>query len=150
MQHRAVILKRYLDAKVERETQALFALQALVHKLEHPNSKYSFFINYLIDEKSYFNCIKALIFLYLSIIFIFNYRAFTPNLRVLIPGRCDNIWRIWTVGAIKRSRWTRREGSCYQIYNSVFYMASGSWPWWRNLKFKPNNFDRGLRCIYVQ
>ena len=53
MQHRAVILKRYLDAKVERETQALFALQALVHKLEHPNSKYSFFINYLIDEKSY-------------------------------------------------------------------------------------------------
>jgi len=37
MQHRAVILKRYLDAKVERETQALFALQALVHKLEHPN-----------------------------------------------------------------------------------------------------------------
>ena len=39
MQHRAVILKKYLDAKVERETQALFALQALVHKLEHPNSK---------------------------------------------------------------------------------------------------------------
>jgi translation initiation factor 4G len=37
MQQRAVILKRYLDAKVERETQALFALQALVHRLEHPN-----------------------------------------------------------------------------------------------------------------
>jgi len=37
MQHRAVILKKYLDAKVERETQALFALQTLVHKLEHPN-----------------------------------------------------------------------------------------------------------------
>ena len=42
MQQRAVILKRYLDAKVERETQALFALQALVHKLEHPNSKLLF------------------------------------------------------------------------------------------------------------
>ena len=40
MQHRAVILKKYLDAKVERETQALFALQTLVHKLEHPNSKF--------------------------------------------------------------------------------------------------------------
>ena len=42
MQHRAVILKKYLDAKVERETQALFALQTLVHKLEHPNSKFLF------------------------------------------------------------------------------------------------------------
>ena len=39
MQQRAVILKRLLDAKVDRETQALYALQALVHKLEHPNSK---------------------------------------------------------------------------------------------------------------
>ena len=39
MQARAVILKRILDAKVERETQALYALQALIHKLEHPNSK---------------------------------------------------------------------------------------------------------------
>lgn len=37
MQQRAVILKRILDAKVERETQALYALQALIHKLEHPN-----------------------------------------------------------------------------------------------------------------
>lgn len=37
MQQRAVILKRLLDAKVDRETQALYALQALVHKLEHPN-----------------------------------------------------------------------------------------------------------------
>ena len=40
MQHRAVILKRILDAKVERETQALYALQALIHKLQHPNSEY--------------------------------------------------------------------------------------------------------------
>ena len=40
MQARAVILKRILDAKVERETQALYALQALIHKLEHPNSKW--------------------------------------------------------------------------------------------------------------
>ena len=40
MQQRAVILKRILDAKIERETQALYALQALIHKLEHPNSKY--------------------------------------------------------------------------------------------------------------
>lgn len=37
MQHRATILKRILDAKVDRETQALYALQALIHKLEHPN-----------------------------------------------------------------------------------------------------------------
>jgi translation initiation factor 4G len=37
MQARAVILKRILDAKVERETQALYALQALIHKLEHPH-----------------------------------------------------------------------------------------------------------------
>ena len=52
MQHRAVILKRYLDAKVERETQALFALQALVHKLEHPNSKLTLLI-YLINKIPY-------------------------------------------------------------------------------------------------
>ena len=42
MQHRASLLKRVLDAKVDRETQALYAIQALIHRLEHPNSKYIF------------------------------------------------------------------------------------------------------------
>lgn len=36
---RATILKRILDANVEREIQALYALQALITRLEHPNSK---------------------------------------------------------------------------------------------------------------
>ena len=40
MQHRASLLKRVLDAKVDRETQALYAIQSLIHKLEHPTSKY--------------------------------------------------------------------------------------------------------------
>ena len=59
MQQRAVILKRYLDAKVDRETQALFALQALVHRLEHPNSKYTSLVKTL-----FFN-IKKIFFLVL-------------------------------------------------------------------------------------
>ena len=37
MQQRAVILKRVLDTKIEREAQALYAIQALIHKLGHPN-----------------------------------------------------------------------------------------------------------------
>ena len=37
MQQRAVILKRILDTKIEREAQALYAIQALIHKLGHPN-----------------------------------------------------------------------------------------------------------------
>lgn len=34
--HRVPILKKYLDAKKEREIFALYAMQSLVHKLEHP------------------------------------------------------------------------------------------------------------------
>jgi translation initiation factor 4G len=49
MQRRAVILKKYLDAKVDRETQALFALQALVHRLEHPNKLLSNLFQCLYD-----------------------------------------------------------------------------------------------------
>ena len=36
---RCQILKRFLDFNIDREQQALFALQALMHELEHPNSK---------------------------------------------------------------------------------------------------------------
>lgn len=40
---RCLILKRFLDVGIDggtdREQQALFALQALMHELEHPNSK---------------------------------------------------------------------------------------------------------------
>ena len=31
------VLKPYLDAQKDREVQALYSLQALVHRLEHPN-----------------------------------------------------------------------------------------------------------------
>jgi translation initiation factor 4G len=34
---RCLILKRFLDVDIDREQQALFALQALMHELEHPN-----------------------------------------------------------------------------------------------------------------
>ena len=44
---RCLILKRFLDADIDREQQALFALQALMHELEHPNSKYHFIKKYL-------------------------------------------------------------------------------------------------------
>jgi len=37
LQRLAGVLKPYLDAVKEREVQALYALQALVHRLEHPN-----------------------------------------------------------------------------------------------------------------
>ena len=33
---RGDVLQKYLDHQVESELQALYALQALVHKLEHP------------------------------------------------------------------------------------------------------------------
>merc|ERR1719367_315875 len=33
----AGVLKPYLDAQKDREVQALYSLQALVHRLEHPN-----------------------------------------------------------------------------------------------------------------
>ena len=40
---RCLILKRFVDVGIDggtvREQQALFALQALMHELEHPNSK---------------------------------------------------------------------------------------------------------------
>ena len=39
---RCLILKRFLDVDIDREQQALFALQALMNELEHPKSKYHF------------------------------------------------------------------------------------------------------------
>lgn len=36
---RAAVLLKYLDHSAEFELQALYALQALVHKLEHPPGK---------------------------------------------------------------------------------------------------------------
>ena len=39
LKFRNPVLKKYLDADMEREVQALFALQHLMHRLEHPNSK---------------------------------------------------------------------------------------------------------------
>ncbi len=40
MDERKNLLRTYLDGKVPREKQALYALQNLMHKMEHPNSKY--------------------------------------------------------------------------------------------------------------
>ncbi len=36
---RTPIFKRYLDGDPPREAQALYALQHLMHRLEHPNSE---------------------------------------------------------------------------------------------------------------
>ncbi len=36
---RHVVLKRYLDGKLDRDVQALYAFQHLMHKMEHPNSE---------------------------------------------------------------------------------------------------------------
>lgn len=43
--NRCSVLKRYVDANIDREKQVLYALQHLMHTLEHPNSK-SFFKTY--------------------------------------------------------------------------------------------------------
>lgn len=40
---RMSLLQRFLDRRLDREIQALFALQALMHSLEHPPSKRHFF-----------------------------------------------------------------------------------------------------------
>ena len=42
MDERKNLLRTYLDGNLEREKQALYALQSLMHRLEHPNSKFSF------------------------------------------------------------------------------------------------------------
>ena len=39
MDERKNLLRTYLDGNLEREKQALYALQYLMHRLEHPNSK---------------------------------------------------------------------------------------------------------------
>ena len=39
IQSRVVLLQKYLDHQAELELQALYALQALVHKLDHPPGK---------------------------------------------------------------------------------------------------------------
>lgn len=40
--HRISLLQRFLDRRLDREIQALCALQALMHSLEHPPSKQHF------------------------------------------------------------------------------------------------------------
>lgn len=40
IQSRVVLLQKYLDHQAELELQALYALQALVHKLDHPPGKF--------------------------------------------------------------------------------------------------------------
>ncbi len=40
MDERKNLLRTYLDGNLEREKQALYALQYLMHRLEHPNSKF--------------------------------------------------------------------------------------------------------------
>ncbi|VDI79057.1 translation initiation factor 4G [Mytilus galloprovincialis] len=47
---RGVILQKYLDHQVEFELQALYALQALVHKLEHPPGVLRTIFDTLYDE----------------------------------------------------------------------------------------------------
>ena len=37
---RTPLFKRYLDCDQKRELQALYALQVLMHRLEHPNSEF--------------------------------------------------------------------------------------------------------------
>ena len=40
--NRCSVLKRYVDANIDREKQVLYALQHLMHQMEHPNSKLLF------------------------------------------------------------------------------------------------------------
>ncbi|XP_076320360.1 eukaryotic translation initiation factor 4 gamma 3-like [Tachypleus tridentatus] len=47
---RTAILQRYLDHKEELELQALYALQALVHRLEHPKGLLRLIFDALYDE----------------------------------------------------------------------------------------------------
>ena len=37
--YRSKILKKYVDAKLEREVYFLYGLQHLMHEMQHPNSK---------------------------------------------------------------------------------------------------------------
>ena len=39
LKQRNPVLKKYLDANIQREVEALTALQYLMHRLEHPNSE---------------------------------------------------------------------------------------------------------------
>ncbi len=36
VQNRVILMQKYLDHQADRELQALYALPALVHKLDHP------------------------------------------------------------------------------------------------------------------
>lgn len=44
IKNRGALLQKYLDHQAEFELQALFALQALVHKLEHPPGEQSIYV----------------------------------------------------------------------------------------------------------
>jgi len=50
LKKRSVVLQKYLDHQAELELQALYALQALVHKLEHPPGLMQMFFDTLYDE----------------------------------------------------------------------------------------------------
>jgi translation initiation factor 4G len=47
---RSILLQKYLDHKGELELQALYALQSLVHKLDHPKGLLRSFFDILYDE----------------------------------------------------------------------------------------------------
>jgi hypothetical protein len=46
------LIHHYLDGNVAREKQALYALQYLMHRMEHPNSKLEQFFEQ--KQKSFF------------------------------------------------------------------------------------------------
>jgi len=50
LKSRSYILQRYLDHHQELELQALYALQALVNRLEHPPNLLHAFFNALYDQ----------------------------------------------------------------------------------------------------
>ena len=41
---RCLVLRKYVDDNVERQKQTLYALQHLMHRLEHPNSEFTIII----------------------------------------------------------------------------------------------------------
>ena len=40
LSNRCLVLRKYVDDNVERQKQTLYALQHLMHRLEHPNSEF--------------------------------------------------------------------------------------------------------------
>ena len=40
LEARCPLVKKYVDANTDREKQVLYALQHMMHEMEHPNSKF--------------------------------------------------------------------------------------------------------------